>query len=159
MSEGAKIASMPCGKSLPRTDSAGGSNDSKIDQYNFENVQRVAFGARVLEKPLHKSLRERESESDFSINVRLFFALRNPYVRLKNLPTAQQRIRHDRRKEPVIHRHHRLYRFNRGVIVLKSKQVRLYFLQRSDTWCFDHDNTRLTVRPNNFTEELSLVRK
>lgn len=58
MSEGAEIATMPCGKSLPRTDSAEGSNDSKIDQYNFENVQGVALGARVLEKPLHKSLRE-----------------------------------------------------------------------------------------------------
>lgn len=61
MSEGAKIATMPC-PSLPRTDSAEGSNDSKIDQYNFENVQRVALGARVLEKPLHKSHRERERE-------------------------------------------------------------------------------------------------
>lgn len=58
MSEGAKITTMPCGKSLPRTDSAEGPNDSKIDQYNLENVQRVALGARVLEKPLHKSLRE-----------------------------------------------------------------------------------------------------
>lgn len=122
MYEGAMIATMPIGMSVPRTDSLQVSDDTTSGQYHFENVQRG-----------------QHQESEFAKNPftrveqRKLFHYSNCPSLYEEDPTGVQRtslklntIQYDRRKQTPLHRYYRLqaclfmlkYRlFTLGIIV------------------------------------------